>query len=198
MLAQLIFAAGVGQLCVLIASALVLGLHCGLFHLLSCAWRTAGVDARPLMNRPLAARSLSEFWGRRWNMAFRDLAHRYVFAPLSNLCGPRSAVLFGFLVSGLVHDAVISLPAGGGFGGPTLFFAVQGAGLLAERRYVRRGGSADSNGSSDSSRLPWRELRGRALTLLVLVMPAGLLFHPLFVRGIVLPMLRDVAGFVGM
>jgi hypothetical protein len=173
-------------------AALVLGLHCGLFHLLSCAWRAVGVDARPLMNRPLAARTLSEFWSRRWNTAFRDLAHRYVFAPLSNRWGARSAILLGFLFSGLVHDAVISLPAGGGYGGPTLFFAVQGAGLLAERHYVRRDAVAAS------SRLRWPKLRERALTLLVIVVPAGLLFHPLFVRGIVLAMLRDVAGFVGL
>jgi hypothetical protein len=52
---------------------LVLVLYFGSFHLLSCAWRSAGVDAHPLMNWPLAAESVSEFWGRRWNTAFRDL-----------------------------------------------------------------------------------------------------------------------------
>ena len=68
---------------------IVLTLHFGLFHLLSCAWRSAGVEARPLMNDPLASQSVSEFWGRRWNTAFRDLAHRFLFRPLSARLGPR-------------------------------------------------------------------------------------------------------------
>lgn len=171
-------------------ASLVLCLHCGLFHLLSCAWRAAGVDARPIMNGPLSAHSLSNFWGRRWNTAFRDLAHRFVFAPANKLWGPRWAVAAGFLFSGLVHDAVISLPAGGGYGGPTLFFAVQGVGLLAERRCMGRGEESDFQSTR------WRDLRGRGLTILLLLAPAGLLFHSEFVRGIVLPMLRDVAGLL--
>ena len=62
--------------------AIVLILHFGLFQLLSCYWRSLGIEARPIMNRPLASTSLSEFWGRRWNAAFRDLAHRFLFRPL--------------------------------------------------------------------------------------------------------------------
>lgn len=57
-------------------------LHCGLFHVLSCLWRAVGVDARPLMEWPIAATSIGEFWGRRWNRAFRDLTYRFLFRPL--------------------------------------------------------------------------------------------------------------------
>lgn len=66
---------------------LVLMLHFGLFHILSCAWRRAGIEAAPLMDWPIAAVSVSEFWGRRWNRAFRDLAHRFLFRPLTPRLG---------------------------------------------------------------------------------------------------------------
>ncbi len=112
---------------------LVLMLHFGAFHLLSCVWRRVGLDARPLMDRPLHAVSLSDFWSRRWNTAFRDLTHRFLFRPLTPVVGVRGALVSGFLVSGVVHDVVISLPAGGGYGGPTAFFALQSAAMLFER-----------------------------------------------------------------
>jgi D-alanyl-lipoteichoic acid acyltransferase DltB (MBOAT superfamily) len=68
---------------------LLLILHFGVFHLTSCWWRSVGVEARPLMNRPQAATSLSKFWGRRWNTAFRDLIHRFLFRRLPPGSGRR-------------------------------------------------------------------------------------------------------------
>lgn len=157
---------------------MVLVLHFGTFALLSCAWRAAGVAARPLMERPLAAASLAEFWGRRWNTAFRDLTHRFVFRPLTAALGPSGAVAAGFLLSGVIHDVVISLPAGGGWGGPTAYFVVQGAALLFERSPPgRRAGLG-------------RGLRGRAFTLAVLAAPLPLLFPAPFVLEVILPFLR--------
>jgi hypothetical protein len=157
-------------------------LHFGLFHLLSCAWRSAGVDAKPLMDWPIVSQSVSEYWGRRWNTAFRDLAHRFLFQPLTARLGPRWAIASGFLFSGLVHDAVISIPAGGGYGMPTIYFLLQGAALLLERSVL---------GRALGLRRGWS---GRVFTALVILGPAPLLFHTPFVTRIVVPFLQAIGA----
>jgi len=161
---------------------IVLTLHFGLFHLLSCAWRRIGVDARPLMDWPVASVSVSEFWGRRWNAAFRDLTHRFLFRPLAVWVGAPGAVVGAFVFSGVVHDVVISLPARGGYGGPTLFFAAQAGAMLLER-------------SAFGGRLGLgRGLTGRVFTFGVLLLPLYCLFHPPFVERIVVPFMRALGA----
>ena len=157
---------------------LVLILHFGIFHLLSCAWRGLGLQAHPLMNRPSASASLSEFWGRRWNTAFRDLTYRFLFRPCASWFGPRWGIVAGFLFSGAVHDLVISVPARGGYGGPTLFFAIQGIAMVIERSRFGRGLGLG---------LGWQ---GRLFTFAVLVAPVGLLFHRPFVVGVIVPFMH--------
>lgn len=157
---------------------IVMVLHFGIFDLLSCGWRRLGVDARPLMNWPIASTSLGEFWGRRWNMAFRDLTHRFLFRPLVPVLGAPAAILVGFLFSGLVHDLVISVPAGGGYGGPTLFFGLQGAAMLFERSALGRQIGLGHG---------WI---GWMFTMLTLVVPVWALFHPPFVKMVIVPFLR--------
>jgi alginate O-acetyltransferase complex protein AlgI len=156
-------------------------LHFGLFDLLSLAWQTLGVTAKPLMNWPMRATSVSDFWGGRWNTAFRDLTHRFLFRPLTARCGARIALFVGFLFSGIVHDLVISLPAGGGYGGPTMFFLLQGGAIFVER-------------SSFGKRLGLGQgVRGWAFAMLTLVGPLFLLFHPPFVHHVMTPFLDAIA-----
>jgi alginate O-acetyltransferase complex protein AlgI len=157
---------------------LILMLHFGSFHLLSCAWRSIGVDAQPLMKRPLTSTSLNEFWSRKWNSAFRDFTHRFLFRPLTKWCGPRWAILVGFIFSGVIHDVVISVPARGGYGGPTIFFGFQAVGLFVERSRAGR-----AVGLSHG----WR---GWLFAIIMLILPAYGLFHPPFVRTIILPFMR--------
>jgi hypothetical protein len=156
---------------------LIFLLHFGTFHLLSLAWRSIGVDARPVMQNPLRSSSLAEFWGRRWNTAFHELATRFTFRPLRSMVGTASAALLVFLVSGLIHELVISIPAQGGYGLPTGYFALQGLGVAGERtRTGRRLGLGHG----------WR---GWLFTVVVAGGPAFWLFPPPFVRYVILPML---------
>lgn len=161
---------------------LIFVLHFGSFHLVSCAWRAVGVDAKPLMAWPLLAANLGEFWGKRWNTAFRDLTHRFVFRPLTPRVGARWGIVAVFVFSGVVHDLVISLPPRGGYGLPTLYFLIQCAGLFAEKSKV---GKRVGLGAG------WR---GRLFTALVVAAPVYWLFHPPFVLKVVLPFLHRLGA----
>jgi predicted DCC family thiol-disulfide oxidoreductase YuxK len=157
---------------------LVLVLHFGFFHLLSLAWRAAEVNAPPLMRAPLLSRSLGEFWGKRWNTAFNHLVANFLFRPLHRAFSARTATMLVFLASGLVHELVISIPARGGYGLPTLYFLLQGTGVLFEHtRLARRMGI---NGG----------LRGWLFTVIVTAGPVFCLFHPPFIHNVILPFLK--------
>lgn len=163
-------------------AGMVLLLHFGFFLLLSIGWRALRVDAPPIMNAPLRSASVSEFWGQRWNAAFNDLALRLVFRPAVRPLGMASATLLAFLVSGLIHELVISLPAAAGYGLPSAYFLVQGLGVLTER----------------SSAGKWFGLRagvrGWLFTMFVVAGPAFWLFHPPFVRHVILPFMQAIGA----
>ncbi len=153
-------------------------LHFGGFHVLSLVWRSVGVCATPIMRQPLAAQSLGEFWGRRWNLAFNELAVRFVFRPCVVKFGVPLAGIAAFVASGVIHELVISLPAGAGWGLPTAYFFAQGLGSTFERSKA---------GRRLGLRRGWR---GRCFTWLVVASPAFFLFHPPFIRNIVIPMMH--------
>ena len=161
---------------------LVMFLHFGLFHLLALAWQANGINAQPIMRAPLLATSLAQFWGRRWNMAFHALAHDLVFRPLVRRWGATVAGIGVFLISGLIHESVISLPARGGFGLPTAYFAAQSLGVLVERsHWGRRLGLGHG-------------FRGWLFVVFCSGAPAFWLFHPVFIRNVILPMLHAIGA----
>ena len=161
---------------------LVLFLHFGLFHLLSLLWRALGVNARPIMRSPGRATSLSRFWGESWNAAFSDLMHENAFKPLTRSIGPRGALFLVFLISGALHELVISVPAHGGYGLPTAYFVLQGLALLFERS---RPGRKLGLGSG---------IRGWCFVALAAGVPAFWLFHPAFIHHVILPMLHAIGA----
>jgi len=161
---------------------IIFTLHFGLFHVLSWGWRRAGVVAQPLMRAPILSVSVAEFWGERWNVAFAQTARRYLLRPLARRWGVRRAGALVFLVSGLVHETVISLPARGGWGGPTAYFLLQAAGVGLEKSAAgRRLGLGEG----------WR---GRVWMLLVTAGPLPLLLNPAFTERVIRPMLEAAGG----
>lgn len=161
---------------------IIFTLHFGALHVVSWIWRRAGMAAPPLMRAPIAATSLADFWGVRWNVAFAECGRRYVLRPLARHWGTRVAGGVVFLVSGLVHESVVSVPAGGGWGGPTLYFGLQGAGAWFEKTAAgRRLGLAAG----------WR---GWTWTVLITAVPLPFLFHEPFVGHVIVPLFRFIAA----
>ena len=159
---------------------MVLLAHFGTFHMVALIWQACGVAAEPIMAAPILSTSLSEFWGKRWNLGFRQLAQELIFRPLHRTLGAGAAGFLVFVASGLIHDFVISLPARGGYGLPTLYFLLQGAGVTVERsRFGKRLGLRHG-------------MRGWCFMAVFLTVPIFWLFHPWFVLRVILPFLRAI------
>lgn len=153
---------------------LIFLLHFGVFGLLAWAWNALGIPVVPIMRCPVAATSLGEFWGRRWNLAFRDLAHRLVFTPVCRQFGHAAALWVSFIASCLAHELVISVPAGAGYGLPSVYFLLQALGITLERR----------------------GLRGRHwfFTHAFTALPACIAFHPPFVERVMTPFFQTIGA----
>lgn len=148
--------------------------HFGLLDLNARFWQKMGRAVKPIMNAPWKATSLSEFWGRRWNMAFRDSAYLLVFKPMIKKWGATTAAFSVFCFSGLVHEIIMSVPAGGGYGGPMAYFIVQFLGLHLQK----------SHHYFNSAWLSW----------LFILLPLPMLFHPPFLLNVFLPLAKSIGG----
>ncbi|HEV8266695.1 MAG TPA: membrane bound O-acyl transferase family-domain-containing protein, partial [Thermoanaerobaculia bacterium] len=157
---------------------LSLVLHFGLFDLVTSFWRSRGVPCRPPFRQPLRSTSLNEFWGKRWNVPYVEMVAAVLYRPLAGATSRPLARFASFAFSGLLHELAISLPVRAGWGGPLLYFALQGFFVLAEER------------SPAWKRAP--AAARRVVTLLLVVLPAPLLFHLPFVRGVIEPIVGCV------
>jgi alginate O-acetyltransferase complex protein AlgI len=159
----------------LLLPGLSLVLHFGLCNLLTGSWRAFGIGVRPLFRAPLLAHSLGEFWGRRWNLAFSEMAAAVVYRPLAARHGRAAGVAAAFALSGVLHELAISVPVRAGIGLPFLYFALHGGLVLLEDALARRG-------------LRLSGAAARIWTLWWLALPLLALFHPYFLRAVVWPL----------
>jgi alginate O-acetyltransferase complex protein AlgI len=156
--------------------------HFGAFDLLAAGWRRAGVPVEKLFVCPVAARSVADFWSNRWNRAFSAFARDLLFVPAAWRLGTVGATLVVFGFSGLAHELVISVPAGGGYGGPMLYFLLQGMVVLLENRRLFR------------ARVRQRRFGARLWTAAVVLAPLPLLFPLAFLQNVVLPLMAALGG----
>jgi alginate O-acetyltransferase complex protein AlgI len=150
--------------------------HYGLFTFSASFWRWVGFDCGPLFRNPFLAQSLGEFWGQRWNLAFSEMTALAVYRPMKNRWGPILALFLAFLLSGIFHEAAISLPVLAGFGSPLAYFLLHFGLVAAERAMAKRG-------------IVVKETLGKLWVCFWLVAPLPILFHPPFLKGVIWPLI---------
>ncbi|MGQ7855547.1 MBOAT family protein [Pedobacter sp. WC2501] len=149
-------------------------LHFGLLSTSAGIWRLSGVHAYYLFNRPATSVSLTEFWGKRWNIAFIEMTTIALLRPLRHRLGNAAALLIAFLFSGLLHELALSVPVNKGFGLPLLYFFIQGLMVLLEKRLAFSG-----------SRFLQNRMIARIWVFFWLVVPIPLLFHKAFLQEVI-------------
>ncbi len=127
----------------------------------------AGVQVSEIFNCPFLASGVVDFWGKRWNIFFRNWVHRHSFLPLRPGRRPVLAVAAAFAFSVALHEYLVVVALGRTAGHMALFFSLQGAAtlavLMARKRWRWR-------------MPPWLSI---ALLWLWLTATAGLLFVPM-------------------
>jgi alginate O-acetyltransferase complex protein AlgI len=154
-----------------------------LFDAWALLYRACGVGVEKLWHCPIAATSLSDFWGQRWNRLFSGMLREVLFLPLTRRFGGTVALFAVFVYSGLMHEG-FSVAALSGYGLPMLYFLIQGLALWLEgRRPFRR-------------LLQRRRWLGRLWTAAVVLGPVLLLFHAGCREQVIAPALagRGVPG----
>jgi len=165
--------------------------HVGGLRLLRGFLRLVGYDVEQLFVDPLLAKSVSEFWGKRWNIAFSDM-NRFVFVAavrtaleedlsVSKAKSKQAGIFAAFVASAILHECAITLPVLAGYGGPSLYFLLQGFYVVLEKQ------------PSMVARLERHPLLGRCITLAVIALPVPVCFVAQFRTQIALPLVLFVA-----
>ena len=115
--------------------ALLYGAGALVFEVSALCFRLAGYSL-PLMHRtPIAALSVGEFWGQRWNIITSAWFRSFIFWPLARRRFAGVGVFCCFLVSGAFHAWPMLVGLGTVAALSTVvFFVFQGVVVLAESR----------------------------------------------------------------
>ncbi|HEX8795938.1 MAG TPA: MBOAT family protein [Polyangiaceae bacterium] len=102
--------------------------------LLPAIYRGLGRELPRLHRSPGAARSVTEFWGSRWNLTITHWFRQCIFTPLARAGWPRAGMALAFAASAVMHAYIALVAAGLVMAGIMLaYFLVQGALALIER-----------------------------------------------------------------
>ena len=179
-IAQLLYASHGTQHATAIACLFLLGcsmaLHFGVIGLTAALLQWSGYRVTPQFRAPWLATDLQEFWARRWNVGFSVMTSITIFRPLKPHLGKPTAMALAFLASGLLHELACSLPVAGCYCLPSCYFLLQAVAIWIERRLA-------------SQHRSLRGIFGRLWVYGWILLPAPLVFHAPFLRGLVMPLL---------
>ncbi len=133
---------------------------------LRVAYERGGIRPPPLHDRPHLARSVGEFWSRRWNRIVGGWLRARIFLPLARARSRPLALVGTFAFSALIHAYLVAAPLGrNAVVSMSLFFLLQGIAVLVEHRlHVQR----------------WRPRVARAWTLSILIASSPLFVMPMW------------------
>lgn len=124
-----------------------------------------GAETPPLHRDPIAARSLREFWGERWNLVVNRWLRTHCYLPLARRRRPVLGLGLAFLASAALHAWFIGVALGLTMAASMgLYFVIQGLLLAVE-------------GPLGVAR--WREPLGRVWMLACTLLPSPLFVEPI-------------------
>jgi len=159
-------------------TALLMTIHLGYANILTAVLRLCGWKVGLLFDEPFRSKSLTDFWSHRWNLAFVEMDRILFLKPLIRWFGRTGAILGVFAISGLLHEMAVSYPVQAGWGGPLLYFTLQGLLVLFESKalYFQQ----------------WPSVFRRIWTWLWIITPLPLLFHVPFRNGLIVPLYQNL------
>ena len=154
----------VGMLRLAAGVAMIYAVAALAFELIRLGLWAMGMSAPLLHRTPIAARSVGEFWGQRWNLVISAWLRQYFYLPLARRRRPGLGIMCAFLVSGALHGWPMMVAVSSAAGCTTLaFFLLQGVFVLAEQRLQIH---------------TWPDYLARAWTLTALLLPSPLYIDP--------------------
>jgi hypothetical protein len=137
----------------------------GTARLLEAIFRAIGYDLGALHDAPILARTVAEFWGRRWNRSVHAWLNEFVFRPVTKRYGAATGVLAAFATSAVLHFVPICVAYDAKWGAVMAsFFFIHGVVVVIEAKLgVAR----------------WPRALGHVWTLSVFAITAPLFVEPL-------------------
>ena len=112
----------------------------GIIDLITGVVMQSGIFLEEIFDAPLLSQSPREFWGRRWNIYFRNVSHRNIFLPMQGKIPVTMAVICVFGFSIMLHEYMIWVSLGTHLGYMTAFFSIHCAATIAQTWFIRKTG----------------------------------------------------------